>query len=308
MDPPIGGINDVFAARRRSPQIVPMSGTPPSLRAMEPVFVNQLFLPLHAELIGLLRGLDATAWNRPTLCALWTVRDITGHLLDDDLRRLSSHRDHQPLPSAPREPTEAGLLEFINRLNAEWVAVARRLSPRVIVDLLEFTGPQVAALFAAIDPFGPARFAVSWAGEERSENWFDIGRDYTERWLHQQQIRVAVGAPGLLQRRWLHPVLALFVRSLPHTYRTVQREDGASLVLEIVGDAGGSWTLLRADGRWRLYHGALPSSTAQVRMTTDTAWRLFSKALKTDADKAQVAIAGDHPLGAGVLGALGVIA
>jgi hypothetical protein len=43
-------------------------------------------------------------------------------------------------------------------------------------------------------------------------------------------------------------------------------------------------------------------------MTADTAWRLFSKALKTDADKAQVAISGDHALGAGVLGALGVVA
>ena len=281
-----------------------MSGAPPSIRPMEPVLVGELFPPLHAELIGLLRGLDADAWNRPTLCAAWTVRDIAAHLLDGDLRRLSSHRDRHPLPPAP---PAAGLVELLNRLNAEWVAVARRLSPRVIVDLLEFTGPEIAALFAAADPFEPAHFAVSWAGEERSENWFDIGREYTERWLHQQQIRVAVGAPGLLQRHWLHPVLALFVRSLPHTYREVQREAGASVVLEIQGEAGGTWTLLRAEGGWRLYDGALPSGTAQVRMTADTAWRLFSKALRTDADRAHVAIAGDHALGAVVLGALGVI-
>jgi uncharacterized protein (TIGR03083 family) len=308
MDAQIGGINDVFATRRSSPQIVRMSGTPPPLRPMEPVFVGELFPPLHAELIGLLRGLDDDAWNRPTLCPRWTVRDIAGHLLDDDLRRLSSHRDSQPLPPASPEPAGAGLVELINRLNAEWVAVARRFSPRVIVDLLAFTGPQIAALFTAVDPFGPAHFAVSWAGEERSENWFDIGRDYTERWLHQQQIRVAVGAPGLLQRRWLHPVLALFVRSLPHAYRAVPGKDGSSVVLEVLGDASGAWTLLRAEGRWRLYDGALPSSTAQVGMTADTAWRLFSKALKTDADRAQVAIAGDRALGAVVLGARAIIA
>ena len=305
MDAQIGGINDVFATSGRSPQIVRMSGPPRPLRPMEPVLVSELFLPLHAELIGLLRGLDAEAWSRPTLCAEWTVRDIAAHLLDDDLRRLSSHRDGHPLSPAP---PAASLVELINRLNAEWVAVARRLSPRVIVDLLQFTGPEIAAMFAAADPFGPAHFAVSWAGEERLENWFDIGRDYTERWLHQQQIRLAVGVPGLMQRRWLHPVLALFVRSLPHAYRAVPREDGASVVLEIQGEAGGAWTLLHAEGRWRLYDGALPSGTAQVRMTADTAWRLFSKALKTDADQARVAIAGDHDLGAAILGALGVIA
>jgi uncharacterized protein (TIGR03083 family) len=275
---------------------------------MEPVFVSELFLPLHAELITLLRGLEASDWDRPTLCALWSVRDIAAHLLDDDLRRLSSHRDGQPLPSAPREPSEAGLLEFINRLNAEWVSVARRLSPRVIVDLLAVTGPQIAALFASLDPFGPAHFGVSWAGEEHSQNWFDIGRDYTERWLHQQQIRVAVGAPGLVDRRWLSPVLDLFVRSLPHTYRGIQREEGTAVVIEITGDAGGHWTLLRTGGRWQLFRGAIPASAATVRMTADTAWRLFSKALKTDTDRARVTIAGDHSLGAGVLGALGVIA
>ena len=285
-----------------------MRDTSHALQPLTPVFVSELFLPLHTELITLLRTLEASDWDRPTLCALWSVRDIAAHLLDDDLRRLSSHRDGQRLPFAPREPSEAGLLEFINRLNAEWVAVARRLSPRVIVDLLEVTGPQIADLFASLDPFGPAHFGVSWAGEEQSQNWFDIGRDYTERWLHQQQIRVAVDAPGLLDRRWLGPVLDLFVRSLPHTYRTVERDEGTAVVLEISGDAGGEWTLLRTGGRWQLFRGALPAGATIVGMTTDTAWRLFSKALKTDAERARVTIAGDQALGAGVLGALGVIA
>ncbi len=275
---------------------------------MEPVLVSELFLPLHAELITLLRGLESSDWDRPTLCSLWSVRDIAAHLLDDDLRRLSFHRDGQRPPSAPVEPSEAGLVDCINRLNAEWVAAARRLSPRVIVDLLAVTGPQIAALFASLDPFGPALFSVSWAGEDQSQNWFDIGRDYTERWLHQQQIRVAVGAPGLLGRRWLFPVLDLFVRSLPHTYRAIGRDDGTAVVVEITGDAGGRWTLVRTSNRWQLFGGALATRAATVSMSTDTAWRLFSKALKTDADRARVTISGDHALGAGVLGALGVIA
>ena len=309
MDPPRGGINErVLHTPRDHRKLGGMTTSSDSLRSPQPVFVSDLFLPLHSELITLLRGLEASDWDRPTLCALWSVRDIAAHLLDDDLRRLSSHRDGQSLPSAPREPTAAGLLDFINRLNAEWVAVARRLSPRVIVDLLTVTGPQIAALFHTLDPFAPAHFSVSWAGEEHSQNWFDIGRDYTERWLHQQQIRVAVGAPGLLDRRWLGPVLDLFVRSLPHTYRGIERHEGAAVVLEITGDAGGQWTLVRMDGRWQLFHGSGPAATATVRMTADTAWRLFSKALKTDADRARVTIEGDHALGAGVLGALGVIA
>jgi uncharacterized protein (TIGR03083 family) len=275
---------------------------------MAPLLVTDLFPPLHAELIALLRSLEPDDWIRPTVCPLWTVHDIAAHLLDDDLRRLSFHRDRYPPPARPRDETAAALVEFINGMNAEWVAAARRLSPRVIVDLLEFTGPQVSALFDSLDPFGPALFAVSWAGETRSENWFDLGRDYTERWLHQQQIRDATGAPGLLERRWMHPALDLFVRAVPHTYREVTREEGTAVQLEITGPAGGSWALLRTAEGWRLYAGRPARSAATVSMTADTAWRLFSGALKSDAERARVHVSGDHALGAVLLGALGVIA
>lgn len=294
--------------RGRCAQIAGMIDATRALRPMEPLLVHELFTPLHAELIALLRGLRDDDWDRPTLCARWSVRDIAAHLLDDDLRRLSFHRDAHRPPHLPRDASEGALVEFINLLNAEWVTAARRLSPRILTDLLEISGPQVAALFASLDPFGAARFTVSWAGEEQSANWFDVGRDYTERWLHQQQIRVAVGAPGLLERRWLGPVLDLFVRALPHTYREVDRPAGTAMTVEITGDAGGRWTLVRERAGWRLFQGARPDSAAAVTMSTDTAWRLFSKALKTDTDRARVAISGDRALGATILGALGVIA
>ena len=45
-----------------------------------------------------------------------------------------------------------------------------------------------------------------------------------------------------------------------------------------------------------------------MSMTADTAWRLFSKALKTDADQSLVHVSGDHALGAVLLDSLGVIA
>jgi hypothetical protein len=44
-----------------------------------------------------------------------------------------------------------------------------------------------------LDPFAEAIFSVGWAGEEKSLNWFHIAREYTEKWHHQQQIRLAVG-------------------------------------------------------------------------------------------------------------------
>jgi len=277
------------------------------LRPLEPVLVLDRFAPLHAELIRLLRGLSPDDWGRATACALWSVRDIAAHLLDDDLRRLSFDRDRQPPPTGG-PVSGAELVALVNRMNAEWVAVARRMSPRVIVDLLEVTGPWVVELFRATDPSAPAFWSVTWAGELTSPHWFDVGRDYTERWLHQQQIRDAVGAAPLTGREWLHPVLDLFVRALPFAYRDTAAGPGTTVAVALEGAAGGKWTLRREAERWNLYAGSAPGSAATVTMTDDTAWRLFSKGLRGDAARSRVTIAGDQALGAVALSVLAVLA
>src|SRR5258705_27179 len=130
------------------------------------------------------------------------------HLLDTQLRRLSGQRDgHRVAPDRP-------LVEFINHLNATWVDTARRFSPRVIVDLLDVTGRTFAAFIETLPLHERAHFPVSWAGEDESQNWMDIGREYTEGWHHQMQIRDAVGAPLLLDAKWLTPLLSLSVRAI----------------------------------------------------------------------------------------------
>jgi uncharacterized protein (TIGR03083 family) len=288
---------------------IPRVPAPPtSLRPLEPLLLVDRFAPLQAKLIALLRGLDPADWQRPTACALWSVRDIAAHLLDDDLRRLSAQRDRQPLPGAGPIEDHAALVAFVNRVNAEWVAVARRLSPRILVDLLEVTGPWVVELFRSVDPAAPAHWSVTWAGEEHSAHWFDVGRDYTERWLHQQQIRDAVGAPPLTGREWLHPVLDLFVRALPFTFREEKRTEGTTLRLAIEGPAGGDWTLRREAHGWRLFTGIAPDPDGTVTLSDDTTWRLFSKGLQPDLARDRVRIEGDQALGAVVLGSLAVLA
>jgi uncharacterized protein (TIGR03083 family) len=264
--------------------------------------------PLHRELVGLLRGLRHDDWERPTVCALWSVKDIAAHLLDDDLRRISFHRDAHHPPNAPTIESYASLIAYINRMNGEWVEAARRLSPRVLVDLLEVTGPWVEELFRSIDPDAPAHWPVAWAGEERSAHWFDVGRDYTERWLHQQQIRDAVGAAPLTDREWLHPVLDMFVRALPYTYRDTPAPEGATVHVGIEGPAGGDWTLRREDSRWRLYTGTEPSPTAAVALPDDTAWRLFTKGVRPEVAATRARFTGDQQLGSVMLRALGIMA
>jgi uncharacterized protein (TIGR03083 family) len=279
-----------------------------TLTPVVPVFLVDLFPGLHAELMSVLRGLRPDDWGRPTACALWSVRDIVAHLLDGALRRLSYGRDG--MEAAPEQPiaTYAELVAYLNRLNAQWVAAAQRLSPEILMDMLDLTADQLFTYFRALDPHAPARFGVAWAGEETSPNWFDIGREYTERWLHQQQIREAVGAPPLTARKWLYPSLDIFIRALPFTYREVQSETGRSVRIEIRGEAGGIWTLVRAADGWRLFTGSDGSPSTTVSLSQEAAWKLFSKGLTPEQARRTVNIDGDLRLGQPMLGALAIMA
>jgi uncharacterized protein (TIGR03083 family) len=278
------------------------------LTPLGPVNLVHLFPGLHSELMSLLRKLEPADWTRPTACALWSVKDITAHLLDSCLRRLSFGRDGtDPTPDRPINGY-ADLVGYLNHLNALWVAANRRLSPRILMDFLDLTSPQLHAYFESLDPNAPALFGVAWAGEERSPNWFDIAREYTERWLHQQQIREAVAAPGLTARRWLHPVLDIFVRALPHTYRLTEAKEGASLAIEIRGEAGGLWTLRRETKAWSMYAGADPAATTRVTLDQETAWKLFSKGLSRELATRSIRVEGDPTLGRPMLDALAIMA
>ncbi|HYI13519.1 MAG TPA: maleylpyruvate isomerase N-terminal domain-containing protein [Thermoanaerobaculia bacterium] len=235
------------------------------MRAVEPIHVTHLFAPLNDELIALLRSLTPEEWNAPTVAGAWTVKDVAAHLLDTELRRLSMHRDGYE-PPLPPDAFANGISGFVNGMNADGVALLRRVSPALLIDLHARYGPQMAEFFATLDPFAAAKWSVSWAGEEGSQNWFDVARELTERWHHQQQIRDATGRPALYDR-YLAPVLETFVRAVPFAYREAE---GGPVVLRI---DEGVWSLVEG----KLYVGAAESPSVTVGLTGDVAWRLFTR-------------------------------
>lgn len=279
------------------------------MHPVAPLFTVELFPPLHAELLALLRSLSKADWDKPTVAPLWNVKDVVAHLLDGDIRRLSFQRDNLP-PLQPDTPIEGyrDLVDFLNRMNADWVRATRRISPPLLIALHELTGPQVCAFFKTLDPFAPALYPVAWAGDEQSPNWFDLAREYTEKWHHQQQIRDAVGAPGLFERPWLFPVLDTFLRGLPHRYRDVDAAEDTRVTVIVAGEAGGVWTLRKEHAAWRLFAGAPSEAAARVRLDQDTAWRLFTKGLRPEEALSQISVDGDAALGTPVLDLVAVMA
>jgi uncharacterized protein (TIGR03083 family) len=269
--------------------------------------VTQLFPEVLDGLVTLLSSLSARDWQNPTACSRWSVKDVALHLLGGDVSILSRKRDGFSQGGGPVGNWE-GLVALINELNDIWVKAARRVSPRLLCDLLKFTGTQVCDYFDTLDPFviqGP----VQWASDKPAPVWLDLAREYTERWHHQQQIRDAVGKPGLKEPRYFAPVLDAFARALPRTYRDTDANDGTLVALNVSGESGGRWLLLKEPGEWKLYLDvAGEPAAAEIIMDEDLAWRLFTKGVTKGEAQKRVKIIGNQPLATKALDTISVIA
>ncbi|MFC4080294.1 maleylpyruvate isomerase family mycothiol-dependent enzyme [Amycolatopsis samaneae] len=256
-------------------------------------------------LLDLLTSLDAADWAKPTVCAGWDVHDVTAHILNDYLRRVSGGRDHHPGAVFAADET---LPAYLARTNDEFVRAARQCSPRIMIDLLTHLGPQLDALWADADLTGPAPLGVSWAGPGPAPAWLDIARDYTEFWTHQQQIRDAVSRPGAAEPALLHPVLATFAQALPVALGEQDPPPGTAVLVEITGPAGGRWVCLREAGAWRLTRVAEREPAASVVMDQDTAWRLATRGITVEEARRRAELRGDPALTAAVTTWLAIVA
>lgn len=272
-----------------------------------PIDTAPLFRPLLAELLAVLRSLEPSDWNRPTMAPAWRVRAVAAHLLDGDLRKVAVYRDGHFLPTDGSIESERDLTRFINAINASGVSYAARLSPRLITDLVEITGTWVAALVEGLPLGGRSIFPVSWAGESVSENWMDIGREYTERWHHQMQIRDATGRPRLLEPRWMLPLLEISVRALPRAYARTSAPPGSSVTLDVHGETTASWSLVQDRRGWAVMRGRPEAPTAVVNVEADDVWRMFYNALPEDELARRVGVTGNRALATPLLRTRSVI-
>ena len=281
-----------------------MNGTDAEEAFGPPLDARHLFAQARSALLDLLTGLGADEWDRPTAAAPWAVRDVVAHLVGDDVGRLSRSRDRHVAPAA--RPHES-LPELVHRLNHEWVTAAARISPVLLVDLLRTTTPQVMDFWQRVD-LGALGEPVSWAGPGAAPVWLDGARDFTEDWVHQQQIRRALGRPGADEPAMVHAVLETFVRAVPYTLdrRAPAPGDGAPLTVHVPGPAGGTWTWRPSGKGWIWTRRAVPATTS-VTLGADDLWKVCVRMIEPAEAAARAEVHGDAHLADAVLHTVSVI-
>jgi len=241
-----------------------------------------------AALFGLERGrlpqllgdLTPDDWDRPTPCPGWSVLDLCGHLLGDDLGWLARHRDHHHGTVPPPDLDQAGngFARWLDDLQNEWVRAARRLSPRLVTQLLAWSGPQVTDTMGGQDP---ARFdgSVSWASPDPVPVWLDQLREVSEQWIHRQQLLQALGRSSDLRVDLAGPVIDALRWAFPHGLGPIARPDGDGVTIRVGGPVERAWHLVVRSGRWRFGPDPAGRVVAFVDLTTEQAWRLLTNNL-----------------------------
>jgi len=111
-----------------------------------------------------------------------------------------------------------------------------------------------------------------------------------------------------MERYWLHPVLATFVRGFGRALAPLTRPSGTTLALTIAGDAGGTWFAVLGGDGWDLREAADAPLDATVTLPPDIAWRLFTKGVSPrEAERAAV-IEGDRELAGAVFAMVSILA
>jgi uncharacterized protein (TIGR03083 family) len=268
-----------------------MSGTEPP--SEPPRDYAGLFAVERDRLTELLADLRAADWERLSPCPGWTVLGLGCHLVGDDLGLLARNRDGFLGTPAPAG-SEAEFAAWLDELQAEWVRAARRLSPRLVTDLLRWAGPQITVMFASEDV--RARTAsVSWAGPDLVPAWLGQARELSEYWIHRQQILQALGRPSDLRADLAGPVLDGLRWAYPYRLAGAAAQPGDTVSISVTGPLARTWHLVAAETGWQFGDQPGPRLVGSLAMNAEQAWRLLTNNMPA-AGQADLTVSGDDAI------------
>ena len=155
--------------------------------------------PEREEFVRLLEGLGASEWQRPTECPAWTIKGIALHIVGDDLSLLSRQRDRATNSLTLYSEKHPGLAfrQLLDGFNDQWVEAATFISEALVLTMVRLTGQWSAEYYQSLALDEPSEPVGFFGASGPSPAWQVIAREYAERWIHQQQIRRALGREDL---------------------------------------------------------------------------------------------------------------
>ncbi len=251
----------------------------------------------RAAFIDLLRGLSAADWERPTECPAWTVKGIALHILGDDLSLLTRQRDASTdsLTLFAMDHPGVSFRALLDGFNDQWVNAATFISNALVIELLGLVGEWSETFYRDVGLDTRSLEPVQlFAETEPSPYWQVIAREYAERFIHQSQIRRAIGAVPL-DGELVTAAALVHVHLLAAWMRDDTPAVGTTLGIDLA--AGGSWLWERTVDRWIVIENAGSQATeAQIAVQPDSVVGVLSRGIARDDVASVLTITGDTDL------------
>jgi uncharacterized protein (TIGR03083 family) len=179
-------------------------------------------------------------WDLATDCPGWTVRDQLAHMIGTESFLLGR-------PAPPVVPPVEHVLNPIGEMNEAWITPRRPLpGSEVLAEFDEVTAIRLAALEAMTDEELEAE-TPSPIGRVPYARFMDVR--VMDCWVHEQDIRRAVGRPGGLDGPAARAALTRLLGSFGFVVgKRVAPPEATSVAIEIEGMGLGSAVEIR-DGR-----------------------------------------------------------
>jgi uncharacterized protein (TIGR03083 family) len=250
--------------------------------------------------IDLVGTLDETDMRQPTDLPGWTVRDIVAHLAHLEAELAG---DEPVLAGEQAVPADARDDPF-RAYTERGVAARRSRATRELVDELSLALHRLRQTLAVADPAAPpASFPRPGRG------WEPLLRDRVfDFWMHEQDIRRAVGRPGGWDSPGALVTLGTFRAALPYVVgKKVRPPAGTTVAWSVHSPSGADEVVVRMDDDGKARVVDLPAGTepdVTLSMTVETFVLACGGRRRPEHLDAQVA--GDRDLGARVLAEMSV--
>ncbi len=238
---------------------------------------------------ALLAQLSDDEWSRPALPG-WDVHDVVAHLVGTE-RMLTGATSP---PDLPADQASGHLHNDIGRVNERWVVALReRTHAELMADFEDVTTERLAAL-EAMDADGFD--APSWTpvGQATYGRFMEVR--VFDCWMHEQDVRAAVGRPGDEDGPVAEQSLAEVVGSLGYVVgKRVGVPDGSSVTIHLTGPIHRDLHVL-VDGRARVVESLDGPATASVSLSSTLFTRLAGGRVDPEVELARVELGGDPDL------------
>lgn len=202
-------------------------------------------------LISLGGEIEDEDWEKPTPCPGWSVAAQYAHMIGTESMLLGR-------PNPEVDPGKPGhVRNDIGGFNEVWVAaLAGRPREEVLADFAEVTAARREALAAMTE----ADFAApSWTPVGKADYRRFMQIRVFDCWVHEQDIRDALGRPGHEDGAAAEQSIDEIVRALGFVLgKKVGLSDGQSVVFELTGPVERTLNVAVVDGRAKVV-AALPA-------------------------------------------------